>query len=377
VNFYKHHINDYAQATSHLTLVEDAIYRRLLCKYYADELPLPADLATVERLVGTKTPTERESLQSVLDEFFIREPDGWHNKRCDEELAAASAKGDERMAKAANERARQRRHRDERKAMFAQLRGLGVTAPWDATMEALRAMLNAQPVTRDMPDLSRVTGAPVTRDMPTGHAPVTRTSRPVTRAPVTPVTRTATAIPDSKTPRLNSAAPSSNTAPLAPQGTLSPGPLPGSVSTLDPDRSRDRSVAAGFADAAPLASQDSLRADQKKKPTSQASTAAARKTEPTSKAPYARARGNGKEKATHKKRAPYGSISAAVLAFVKQRGEVKSATEVVKHATHGAPSAIYRAIDLLITSGQVVKTKAGALTLGKATPTGSKAKATP
>lgn len=87
MNFYKHHIGDYAQATGHLSFVEDAAYSRLLRKYYAEEKPLPVDLKSVQRLVGARTPEERDAVQAVLEEFFHLENDGWHNKRCDEELS--------------------------------------------------------------------------------------------------------------------------------------------------------------------------------------------------------------------------------------------------------------------------------------------------
>ena len=52
MNYYEHHIGDYAEATAHLTFVEDAAYSRLIRKYYAAEKPMPADLKAVQRLVG-------------------------------------------------------------------------------------------------------------------------------------------------------------------------------------------------------------------------------------------------------------------------------------------------------------------------------------
>jgi len=86
VNYYEHHIGDYAQATSHLSFVEDAAYSRLLRKYYAEEKPLPADLRAVQRLVSARTDEEREAVDVVLQEFFVLEEDGWHNKRADAEI---------------------------------------------------------------------------------------------------------------------------------------------------------------------------------------------------------------------------------------------------------------------------------------------------
>lgn len=90
MNFYKHHIGDYDQATRHLSFVEDAAYSRLIRKYYAEEKPLPADLKQVQRLIGARARDEKEAVETILGEFFVLEEDGWHNKRCDEELAKAN-----------------------------------------------------------------------------------------------------------------------------------------------------------------------------------------------------------------------------------------------------------------------------------------------
>jgi uncharacterized protein YdaU (DUF1376 family) len=86
MNYYEHHIGDYAEATSHLSFIEDAAYSRLIRKYYASEKPLPADIKTVQRLIGARTKEEREAVATVLEEFFILHEDGWHNHRCDQEI---------------------------------------------------------------------------------------------------------------------------------------------------------------------------------------------------------------------------------------------------------------------------------------------------
>jgi len=100
INYYEHHIGDYAQATAHLSLVEDAAYSRLIRKYYAEEKPLPADLKAVQRLVGARTKEERQAVSDILDEFFELEADGWHNKRCDAEIARYRGKQDKARASA-------------------------------------------------------------------------------------------------------------------------------------------------------------------------------------------------------------------------------------------------------------------------------------
>lgn len=94
LNFYKHHIGDFDQATRHLSFVEDAAYSRMIRKYYAEEKVLPVDVKKIERLIGARTKEEREAVAVVLEEFFVLEDDGWHNKRCDEELSKANAQAD-------------------------------------------------------------------------------------------------------------------------------------------------------------------------------------------------------------------------------------------------------------------------------------------
>ncbi|MGS0573484.1 YdaU family protein [Xanthomonas oryzae pv. oryzicola] len=94
MNYFEHHIGDYAAATAHLSLLEDAVYSRLLRRYYLQEEPLPAEVCMVARLVGARAAEEVEAVQVVLEEFFTLQEDGWHNKRADEEIARYQAKVD-------------------------------------------------------------------------------------------------------------------------------------------------------------------------------------------------------------------------------------------------------------------------------------------
>lgn len=112
MNFYKHHIGDYAQATSHLTFAEDAAYSRLLRKYYADEQPIHGPLKAAQRLAGARSREEREAVETVLDEFFEydQSADVWRNKRADEELARyrSQAENNRRIAEEREARKRER-----------------------------------------------------------------------------------------------------------------------------------------------------------------------------------------------------------------------------------------------------------------------------
>lgn len=87
MNYYEHHIGDYAEATAHLTFIEDATYSRLIRKYYATEKPLPIEIKLVQRLINARSKEEKNAVVSVLDEFFTLTDDGWRQERCDHEIA--------------------------------------------------------------------------------------------------------------------------------------------------------------------------------------------------------------------------------------------------------------------------------------------------
>lgn len=94
MNYYRHHIGDFDADTAHLSWMEDAAYRRLICLYYRREQPIPADIAQACRLVRAVSKPEREAVETVLREFFTLTDDGWRNKRCEEEIDASRSKAD-------------------------------------------------------------------------------------------------------------------------------------------------------------------------------------------------------------------------------------------------------------------------------------------
>lgn len=92
MNHYPHHIGDFNSATRHLTFVERALYRELLDLYYDTERPLNVDVSKIARRVLAHTDEQREALSVVLEEFFVLADDGWHNDRCDREIASFHSK---------------------------------------------------------------------------------------------------------------------------------------------------------------------------------------------------------------------------------------------------------------------------------------------
>lgn len=93
MNFWKRHIGDYVRATAHLDMLEDGAYGRLLDLYYAEEQPLPP-APEIYRKARARTPAERKAVDTVLAEFFTLTDSGWAHRRCDAEIASASAKAE-------------------------------------------------------------------------------------------------------------------------------------------------------------------------------------------------------------------------------------------------------------------------------------------
>lgn len=90
MNYYEHHLGDYAKDTLHLSMLEHGAYRLLLDRYYATEKGIPADQA--HRLARARTRDEREAVDAVLAEFFVLADGVWCNRRADEEVAKAQAR---------------------------------------------------------------------------------------------------------------------------------------------------------------------------------------------------------------------------------------------------------------------------------------------
>ncbi len=98
MNYYEHHLGDYLRDTAHLSMLEDAAYRRLLDSYYIRERPLPLDHRECCKLARAVSKPERDAVAYVLREFFWKTDDGYHQKRADVEIGRFQDK--QRKAKA-------------------------------------------------------------------------------------------------------------------------------------------------------------------------------------------------------------------------------------------------------------------------------------
>jgi uncharacterized protein YdaU (DUF1376 family) len=89
MNYYAFHIGDYKAHTSHLSLIEDLAFRRMLDLYYLSESPLP-EIKKIARAICMRD--NIEDIQTVLDEFFIDTEEGYIHERCEREIKAMNDK---------------------------------------------------------------------------------------------------------------------------------------------------------------------------------------------------------------------------------------------------------------------------------------------
>jgi len=98
MHYYQFNIGDYQSHTSHLSEIEDLIYRRLLDWYYLHELPIPLDESEVSRQIRMRSHTE--SIALVLREYFKFTDNGWIHHRANKEIAKAGDKSEKAKASA-------------------------------------------------------------------------------------------------------------------------------------------------------------------------------------------------------------------------------------------------------------------------------------
>lgn len=151
MNYFEYHIGDYESATAHLSVLEDGVYSRLLRVYYRTEQPIPADLKQTCRLVRAVSKIERDTVQAILGEFFELRENGWHNVRCDEEIARYQDK--QRKARASAEaRWSQRNSQSDRNANAyanASDKDMRTHSEGNATRERAPTRAGARPHTPD------------------------------------------------------------------------------------------------------------------------------------------------------------------------------------------------------------------------------------
>ncbi len=87
MNYYKRHLGDFARDTAHLSQGQIGAYDLLMDWYYANERPLPTDMDDVCRIARAFTRDERQNVSKVLAAFFVESPEGFRQKRVEQELS--------------------------------------------------------------------------------------------------------------------------------------------------------------------------------------------------------------------------------------------------------------------------------------------------
>jgi uncharacterized protein YdaU (DUF1376 family) len=98
MHYYQFNIGDYQSHTSHLSEMEDLVYRRLLDWYYLHECPIPYDLNEVSRQIRMRS--HSGCIADVLQEYFERTDDGWIHHRANKEISKAGDKSEKASASA-------------------------------------------------------------------------------------------------------------------------------------------------------------------------------------------------------------------------------------------------------------------------------------
>lgn len=94
--FYPFYIVDYAHDTSHLTLEEDAVYRRLMDYYYETESPIPSEPKKTQQVIRRlRLQNHQDAVEQVLSEFFYEKDGAWHHERIDAELIIYKSKAEQ------------------------------------------------------------------------------------------------------------------------------------------------------------------------------------------------------------------------------------------------------------------------------------------
>lgn len=92
MHYYQKNVKDWVVATAHLTPEEEGVYNRLMDYYYDTESPIPEDTTAVVRRLRLRG--YEETVQAILEEFFVLEDGFWKHDRCDKEIELYCEKAD-------------------------------------------------------------------------------------------------------------------------------------------------------------------------------------------------------------------------------------------------------------------------------------------
>ena len=144
MHYYQFNIGDYLSHTSHLDLLEDLAYRRMIEWCYLHESPLPFDVKQIAKKIRMQE--HCDCITAVLQEFFSDNDDGWFNERVVKELKTYKSLSNKRK-KAAN-----KRWANTGKASKGDASALQVASKSNTKQEPLT--INQEPLTNINKDLS-------------------------------------------------------------------------------------------------------------------------------------------------------------------------------------------------------------------------------
>lgn len=85
-HWWPRYVADYREKTSKLSIIEHGAYGLLLDEYYFTEKPLPANASLLHRICRATSMQEQEAVDAIIAQFFVLTPDGYRNKKADEQL---------------------------------------------------------------------------------------------------------------------------------------------------------------------------------------------------------------------------------------------------------------------------------------------------
>jgi uncharacterized protein YdaU (DUF1376 family) len=92
VIFYRRFTGDYARDTPHLNFEQHGAYNLCLDLSYTTEKPLPLDREKICRMTRANSPSEKDAIDVVLEEFYKKTRSGYVHKRVTEEIKHASSR---------------------------------------------------------------------------------------------------------------------------------------------------------------------------------------------------------------------------------------------------------------------------------------------
>ncbi len=145
MHHYKRNIGDYYRKAGRLNILQHGVYNLLIDTCY-DREKFPTSIDEAVDWVWAETEDEIKAVEFVLKKFFTLIDGVYVQNHIQEDLENYWAYGDNddnsEVAKEGN-RERQKRFREERQQIFAQLKECGITPAFNAKMADLRALLNS------------------------------------------------------------------------------------------------------------------------------------------------------------------------------------------------------------------------------------------